>query len=138
MVTVGNYPDLPSAQVAKSVLDSHGIAALIPDEFLAGNAWQMGTAIQGVRLQVPEVSEQRAREILATAFGSAEAREEDDEAEPSLLCPRCGSSLVGPAKWRKRLKVFSLLIFPLLLVLWPLFVMLGNRHACAACGHEWD
>ena len=41
MATVGNFPDLVSAQLAQSVLRERGIATLIPDEYLAGVDWQL-------------------------------------------------------------------------------------------------
>src|SRR5437868_15500110 len=107
--------------MAKSLLEAEGLAALIPDEFLAGNAWQWSTALQGIRLQVEEASEERAREILAYAFGDRppelDPEPEDDAVDTGPSCPACGSDRVGPARWKKRLKVVSLLFFPLLILL---------------------
>jgi len=47
LVTVGNYADLASAELAASILESTGIECVIPDENFAGISWQMGTALQG-------------------------------------------------------------------------------------------
>src|SRR3954471_4305418 len=64
LVTVGNYADLASAEVAASILESAGIECVIPDENLAGIAWQWGSALQGVRLQVADDNVELARLAL--------------------------------------------------------------------------
>lgn len=136
MQTVGNFPDLASAQLAKSLLEAEGIEALIPDEYLAGVDWRMGTAIQGIRLQVGDDDAEEARALLESVppVNSNElvpvALDEADD-----RCPRCGSSDTGEPPWKRRLKAATLL-FPLLIFAWP-FLTAGNVSACRHCGYEW-
>jgi hypothetical protein len=139
MATVGNFPDLASAQLAQSVLREHGVVTLIPDEYLAGVDWQLGTALQGVRLQVRTSDLERASSILAASHGPEFDDEEEsaeDEDEPEA-CPRCQSTLVGPPPWKRRLKVATFL-FPPLIFLWPLFALRGVDRTCSSCGLSWN
>jgi len=39
METIENFPDLASAEVARSVLDAEGIVSVIPEEYLSGLDW---------------------------------------------------------------------------------------------------
>lgn len=129
MQTVGNYPDLASARVAQSLLEAEGIEAVIPDEYLAGVDWQLGTAIQGVRLQVRDEDAEEARDLLAQPVPA--------EGEP---CPRCGSDAVTPARWKQRIKALTLLVpilAPVIVLLWPLFALVRPSMQCTACGHRW-
>lgn len=129
MRTIGNFPDLASAQVAQSLLQAEGITATIPDEFLAGIDWQMSTALQGVRLQVAPEDADDAEALLATLTPT--------DAEPaSDVCPSCGSAAIGPAPWRRRLKGLFML-FPPLVVLAPLLLFGRHTLVCSACGRSW-
>lgn len=62
--TVQVFYDLPEAVVAKSMLEAHGIFAVIPDWLHASNAWHYTFAIQGIRLCVLEDDEALALELL--------------------------------------------------------------------------
>lgn len=129
METVGNYPDLASARLAQSLLAAEGIEALIPDEHLAGLDWQLGTAIQGVRLQVRDEDAEEARDLLAQPVPA-----EGDH------CPRCGSDVVIEARWKNRLKAAALLVpflAPLVLLVWPVLALVRPPMRCASCGHGW-
>lgn len=128
MRTIGNFPDLASAQVAQSLLDAEGITATIPDEYLAGIDWQMSTALQGVRLQVAAEDAEDAAAILATIAAPTEA--------PSDVCPSCGSDALGPPSWRRRLKGLFML-FPPLVVLAPLLLFGRKTLVCSKCGNRW-
>ena len=138
MKTVANFPDLASAQLAKSLLESEGIEALIPDEHLAGIDWRLGTAIQGVRVQVDDEDAEEARGLLEgdDVAVDEEMLESADAIPAADLCPRCGSSETASPKWKRRLKAATL-IFPLLIFAWP-FLAAGQRLACTSCGHEWS
>jgi hypothetical protein len=137
VITVGNYPDLASAQLAQSILDGEGIFTNIPDEHLAGIDWQMGTALHGVRLQVPPEDAERARELLSSVFPATQDEAEWEKLPASdateEVCPSCGSNALGPPKWKNRLKAAALL-FPPVLLLWPFFAAFGADRTCSACG----
>ena len=62
--TVRVFYDRPEAAVAKSMLEAHGIFAVLPDWFLTTNAWHYTFAIQGIRLCVLDDDEPLAAELL--------------------------------------------------------------------------
>lgn len=139
MITVGNYPDLASARLAQSVLDAEGLFTNIPDEHLAGLDWQMGTALHGIRLQVAPEDVERATQLLTTAFAVDHhdvSETQAGEAAPAAdLCPACGSDAIGPPKWKNRVKAAAL-IFPPLLLVWPLFAAFAAHATCSSCGRN--
>jgi len=62
--TIANCFDLGQAQQLKTLLESEGIEAFIPDEFSAGVAPHHFNSPAGVRLQVAAVDEAKARELV--------------------------------------------------------------------------
>jgi hypothetical protein len=62
--TVQVFYDLPEAVAAKSMLEAHGIFAVLPDWFHATNAWHYTFALQGIRLCVLEDDEVISTELL--------------------------------------------------------------------------
>jgi hypothetical protein len=135
LITVGNYADLASAEVAASILESAGIECVIPDENLAGVAWQMVSALQGVRLQVADEN----RELARVALEQPEPAPAEEATRLPLredVCIMCGSESMGPPKWKNRLKAISIL-FPPVLLLWPLLAAVNSRTQCVSCGHAW-
>ena len=136
MITVGNYPDLASAQIAQSLLDAAGIEATIPDEFLAGVNWQMSVALHGVRLQVTPDDADAARAVLAEGLRGDAAEEQPGDTDGVDVCAACGSGwIVGP-RWKQRLKAVSL-VFPFALLAWPFLSSVKPRFQCGSCGHVW-
>lgn len=133
MVDVSNYPDLASAQIAQSILESAEIMSFIPDEAIVGIDWRWATALQGIRLQVNPEDADDARALLAE-FGSIEA-ETAEEAEGDELCPACGG-VVAEALWKRRWKVVSM-FFPGILLLWPLASLTRPSLTCRTCGQGY-
>jgi len=137
MQTVGNFPDLASAQMAAATLRGEGIECLIPDEHLAGVNWEIATAIQGVRLQVAPDDVEAAEALLEQLQTETEIEDAPaDDSPPDEVCPRCKSVDIGPAKWKQRLKAMGL-FFPPVLLLWPMYAVLGPLKTCRHCNHEW-
>lgn len=136
LVTAGNFPDLASAEVAASLLEAAGIDCMIPDQNLAGLGWQLGSAIQGVRLQVEEHDLDAARLILANLDRAPEEDPSPQPRQPDDCCVRCGSESIGPAKWKNRIKAAAI-FFPPLLLAWPTLATVKPRAECSACGHTW-
>ena len=134
MDTVGNFPDLASAQLAQSLLRSAGIEAEIPDQYLAGVGWQMTSAIKGVRLTVPSEDAEAARALLQEQFTGVEENVTEEEAPET--CPACGSDDVTPPGWKRRLKA-AVIVFPPLLLLYGAFSLLLPNTICPSCGHGW-
>ncbi|HEU4887402.1 MAG TPA: hypothetical protein VFV49_05905 [Thermoanaerobaculia bacterium] len=137
METIGNYPDLASAQVVSALLAGEGIEVSIPDEQYVGLDWSMITALQGVRLQVVPDDATRAKELLVQA--SEDGEPDVPESEPVLgvdVCPRCQSASIAPSRWRTRLKAATILI-PTLWLVWPFVMAFRPRMKCSACGLRW-
>lgn len=139
METVANFGDLATARVAQSMLADAGIDADIPDEFLAGIDWQLGTAIQGVRVTVAAGDAEVARSLLSQSSTGADEdiQSFDSPADPDSLCPACHSDRIGPPSWKKRMKGLALLFFPAL-ILYPLMIVVGRNTQCYECGHRWN
>jgi len=136
LVTVGNYADIASAEVAASLLEAADIECVIPDENFAGISWQMGTALQGVRLQVADEDLELAR--IALENPGEPARGEEDAQPPSAedVCTMCGSESIGQPKWKNRLKAIGI-FFPFALLVWPVLAAVNSRTQCFVCGHAW-
>ena len=45
--SIGNFPTTAEVHAARLLLGSHGIAAVVVDEMLVGNFWQLGGAVGG-------------------------------------------------------------------------------------------
>ena len=82
METVATFAELAEAQVIRSVLEGHGIEAIIPDEQTAEIAPPYLWASGGIKLQVAEEDLATAKEVLATL----ETTDEDvtDETVPGV------------------------------------------------------
>jgi hypothetical protein len=65
MVTIQTCASLSDAEVICSCLRGSGVQAFLPDEFAAQTVWS--NALGGVRVQVMEEDEARARDILREA-----------------------------------------------------------------------
>jgi hypothetical protein len=129
METIGNFPDLVSAEVAQSLLEAEGIMSTIPEENIAGLDWRWGTALQGIRLQVDEEDAEAARALLA---GEGEIEQEGDVD----TCPRCGSIDIAQSQWKRQFKAVTLFV-PVLILVWPFVMWMEPKMRCAACGHRW-
>ncbi len=91
LVTVSRYRDLSEAIVARSMLESAGIAVYLRDENLVRLDWQVSNFIGGIRLQVEAEDEQNALELLRQPVQESISYSEGDKfTQPH--CPSCGST----------------------------------------------
>jgi hypothetical protein len=139
--TIAIYPDLISAQLARSLLEAEGIDTSIPDENIAGIDWQWSTALHGIRLQVAPNDVESATALLSTSGSESASDETIPTTQPTDLeqverCPFCGSDLMGSGRWRRRGKALTMLV-PILLLLWPLVLAFGPTYECLKCGRLW-
>ncbi len=135
MKVIATYPDLVTAEMAKSILEAHDIPAWVPDSNLAGLDWRLGTALGGVRLQVDERHAEAAKELLDTELsGVSELGHEEFDAEE--LCPHCNSAHIGPENHR-RLKVLTLMFFPVAIITVPIILLARKKVRCSDCGGTW-
>lgn len=136
LVTAGNYADLASAEVAASLLEAAGIECVIPDENFAGIYWQMGTALHGIRVQVADENLEIARIALENHGESPQSEEDTQPPSPDDVCIECGSESIGQPKWKNRLKAIAL-VFPPVLLAWPVLASVNSRTQCSSCGRAW-
>ena len=128
LVTVGSYTTVYEANLVKSRLEAFGIDARLMDAFTVNASWLWSNAVGGVKVQVPESSENEARLLLQT-----EPSDEQDVGrapEAAIPCPACGC-----AETRFFLDKRGSLLTWLVLGL-PVLPAVAKR-ACAGCGHKW-
>jgi hypothetical protein len=81
-VTVATYWKPSEAIVARSRLEAEGIRAYLADEQLIAMDWLLANAVGGIKLQVAQHDQERAREVLADVSrqpGANDYEEETDE-----------------------------------------------------------
>jgi hypothetical protein len=95
LVTVANYLDTTSADIARNYLETEGVQAFVFNE--AAATALSGIAAGGVKLQVPSSEAERARELLAEHAGNAISDEElaaMSEEQPLPGDPESGQELL--------------------------------------------
>lgn len=124
LVTVKVFHSLPEAEVARSMLEHHGISVLLPDRNVAATAWYLTQAVGGIRLQVPEDELVSARLLLGA--------QDDVLAEGGVdRCPSCGSGdIFRPVSLIAGLAAFFLVGIP--------YLMRRRERYCRQCRHRWS
>lgn len=82
MKTIATVAEIAEAQLIRSVLEGHGITAIIPDESTAEIAPPYLWASGGIHVQVEDTDVVTAQAILATTVSEGEAaiqREQNKE-----------------------------------------------------------
>ncbi len=89
--TVARYNTPMEADLARNRLVAAGIQAFTADDQTVGWLWHLGTALQGIKVQVAESDLARAIEVLDYPAGLPA------EAEPiePWACPKCGVQVEG-------------------------------------------
>ncbi|HTV15983.1 MAG TPA: hypothetical protein VME68_14780 [Acidobacteriaceae bacterium] len=129
-VTVRRYRDLSEAIVAKSLLESAGIAAWIRDENIARMEWQYSNLLGGVRLQVESGDQAAAEEVLGQPIPETVAFDSQKNFEQPK-CPACGSidiTYEGASRGAALVSV-TMLSLPL--------PHGGTSWRCNACAARW-
>jgi hypothetical protein len=128
-VIVGRYRDLPTATVAKSVLDSAGIESFLTDDSLHRLYGLISNALGGIKLFVRGEDAEEAKKLLEEQI--PEKFEVDGVGEyEQPKCPICGSRDITLDELDRKVAYQSLpLRFPI-----PAF---GQGWNCHACGHTW-
>ena len=122
MITVGRFSKPEDAHLLRMKLGAGGVTAYLRDEFTTQMYWFYSNAIGGVKVEVFEEDEDRAKEILAA---------EELEAPVSVSCPECGSNSTHASERGRRLSFLSVMLLSL-----PLPVA-RFKYVCDDCGHRW-
>jgi hypothetical protein len=126
LVRVGSFRDPYEAYIARSLLESAGIPALVLNEFHIGVNWLYSNALGGVSVEVSEEHAEDALLLLKQPVPEG-SKEAESEAE---VCPGCGASSGRPSRFDARLRAGSMIVGV------PLTI--GRyRSRCSSCGHGW-
>ena len=88
MVTIATFSLPIEAHIARAKLESEGIPAAIADEHTINMQWLYSNAIGGVKIQVPESFEEKAKGVLSRDYSESLIAE---MGEDKYHCPQCGS-----------------------------------------------
>lgn len=133
-VTVATFSHPVEAHLAKTKLESEGIACVVIDEYLVRVNWLLSNAIGGVKVMVPGWEADRARDALRPAPHLVVVADPEDAANPShgdLICPNCRSYDVYFHRFSRRIAGVFWLFFGFI-VPW-----LSRKWVCKQCGYEW-
>lgn len=86
LTTVGNYGTPQEAAIARGILRDNGIPAFVQGSETATTLFYVGTALGGVRLDVPESRAEEAERLLSEKFDNADVI-------PAWTCPKCGAEV---------------------------------------------
>ena len=129
LVTVRQFRDLPSADVAKSVLQSAGIEAFLQDDNIVRMDWFYSNLLGGIKLRVSPENAEAADEVLAQSIPSTfEVQGVGDFAQPR--CPKCNSLEVTFTGLNKPVA------YTTMWVLAPV-PLSSNLWKCESCNSEW-
>ena len=130
LVTVRRFRDLSEAIVARSMLESAGIAVCLYDENLVRLDWQFSNFIGGIRVQVEAADAEVATELLDQPVPEA-IQYGDNESFEQPHCPVCNSQQItfeGPSR---AAPLASLYLASLPLPTGP------STWRCGDCGSRW-
>ncbi|MBK9250424.1 MAG: DUF2007 domain-containing protein [Proteobacteria bacterium] len=95
--TVATYLHPWEAEIARGLLESEGIMAILADENIVRMNWSHALAVGGVRLQVPPESVDAARSVLSRQrAGEFALPLEEEFGLPPAICKSCGSRNLQP------------------------------------------
>jgi hypothetical protein len=112
LTTIATFSFPYEAHIAKSHLEFENIPAFVADEHTFNMQWLYSNAMGGVRLQVPTIQAERAREIINQNLSHLV---ESEIGKEENVCGKCGSEHLTPHTKGKApaFLVFILIGFPL-------------------------
>jgi hypothetical protein len=112
LVTLATFFDFSEVHFVQGLLESAGVECFLNGEHGARMAGMLAPITGGVRLQVREEDEARARLLLESVDELQDEGEALELDEGAVLCPSCGSTS---------------------------FHYVGEgRLRCEACAHQWE
>ncbi|MDH5216151.1 MAG: DUF2007 domain-containing protein [Gammaproteobacteria bacterium] len=125
--TVASFTDALQAHIAKGKLESEGIHATLAHEHHVWANWMISNAIGGVKIQVPQAEEEKAKGILS----DLEAGRFQIESDECYECPKCNSKDIIENKNSWRLAFLGLFFLHI-----PIPYR-RNRVTCNSCRNKW-
>lgn len=120
-ITVAAYTNIVDARIAKSVLDQHGVFAVIANEHIADMNLPGVAGVSGIELRVAASDAEAAASLVTDESAAHEGRS---------ACPRCGSNRT------KRRRNVLLGVFMDILGLST--TKMNRQWRCSACGNDWE
>jgi hypothetical protein len=126
MITVATLSELHEAQLLRSRLEADGIPALIPDEMTVQMNWQLCQAIGGLRIQVADQHEEKAKEIASEFILNLNT-------PTPKSCPLCHSVDCAPEESRRSWGIVGGIAF--IFMIFGLPIPWKPKQRCRSCGH---
>ena len=135
LVTVAKYRDLSEAIVARSVLESAGLACFLQDENTIRMEWAWSNLLGGLRLQVAEEDVEAATDLLSQPRPESIVFAEGPDFDQPI-CPKCQSTDVVIDSGGRKAAVAGWLIlgFP---IPTPSLHKSDKAWHCLDCGCKW-
>jgi hypothetical protein len=131
LTTVGRFRDLAEAAVARSALESSGVATYLFDDNMVRMNWGYSNLVGGIRLQVRRADESSAREMLSQPVPES-IPFSDNESYQQPHCPRCGSINISFYAGSRGAALIGLYAAGV-----PLPTG-GEYWSCSDCGAKWE
>ena len=132
-VTIKTFDDAISAHLLRVKLESEDIPCFIRDEHIVTMNPLFNFAVGGIKLQVFEIDEERARRVLEEIGRNPVV---DDENQV-VTCPNCSSSeLYTDFKSMRGIKGKVSVLISLLLVVFPIYFK--RVYKCKHCNIEFS
>lgn len=131
MITVATFENQADAHIAKGRLEAEGLSPVLGDSHLVQTDWLYSAALGGIKLQVPEMEAERARQLIDQDL-SAEleilAHEQWESDAPGTDFPE-PEAFAAPDRWAALVHMAALAgaLIPLGHLLGPLVAWLWRR-----------
>jgi hypothetical protein len=132
-VTVATFDQSVEAHLARSKLESEGIPCFVSEERFIQVNWLLASAFGGVKLKVPSVDVERARNVLRPRPRLVIVADADSDGtcDDEVTCPRCRSYDVYDHHLNRRVGVIAVAFLSFVGRSWR------RRRICKQCGYGW-
>lgn len=135
IVVFQTFSDPVNANIAKGLLDAHGIECFLSDENIITLNPLYNNAVGGIKLNVFEKDIDCISSILKSDYIPETTSEFTGNEKGNIICPNCHSDNVSYGGSIKRKFGYFDVLLALLLMIYP-FTMRKTYH-CFECNHEF-
>jgi DNA-directed RNA polymerase subunit RPC12/RpoP len=128
--TVARFNYSSEAHIIKGKLNSEGVEAFLVDDMTIDVDPLVSHAIGGVKLKVPTIQLERAKEVLESIH-----KYSIDDSGNRITCPNCKSNKVNLVTTVRDKKGFIFFIIAFLYTMFPFFVK--SVYKCEDCKEEF-
>ncbi|MEF8792945.1 DUF4870 domain-containing protein [Thiohalorhabdus sp.] len=131
MITVASFENQADAHIAKGRLEAEGLSPVLGDSHLVQTDWLYSAALGGIKLQVPEMEAERARQLIdqdhsAELEGLDQGHWDAEDADTDFQRP---GAVDAPDRWAALIHMAALggAVIPFGHLLGPLVAWLWRR-----------